>query len=100
MPALGLIKWRDSDQSVHANFASQQSEGRFAIDSECRRLDARLFTGLVIVKNRLKSLALSPTQIHTHEHLGPVLRLGPSRSWMNRYDCLACLFIAGVQSLG
>ena len=84
---------------MHADFAGEQAVGVFAVDAEGRRLDARFFAGLIFVHLRGEALALSPAQIHAHEHLGPVLRLGAARAGMDGDDGVALVVGAGEQRL-
>ncbi len=56
MAAFGLIEGRDANQAVYADFTLQQSKRVFAVYREGGRLQPRLFPGLVVIKNRFKSL--------------------------------------------
>src|SRR5690242_16420124 len=50
MSSLCLVERRNSHQPVDADFAGEQAVRILAVNAECRRLDAGLFTGLVIVE--------------------------------------------------
>src|SRR5579884_3771704 len=100
MPTFGLIEGRNTDQSMYADLAAQQSECVLAVHTECRRFDARFFTWLVVVKDGLEALALGPAQIHAHEHLRPVLRLSSARAGMNSHNGVACVVFAREQGFG
>ena len=100
MPALGLIEGRDAHQAMHADLAGQQAIGVFSIDAEGRRLDAGFFARLIFVHRRLEALALGPSKIHAHQHLGPVLRLGAARAGMDGHDGVTVVVVAGEQGLG
>ena len=73
VPSLGLIERRNADESVHSDLAGQKTVRIFAVHAERCRFDPSFFAGLIVVQHGLKSLALGPAQIHTHQHLGPVL---------------------------
>jgi hypothetical protein len=94
MAALGLIERRNAHQAVHADFALEKSEGVLAIDREGRRLQPRLFAGLVVVEHGFKPLALGPAQIHAQQHIRPVLGLSAAGSGMNGDDGVACVIFA------
>src|SRR6266404_7341763 len=100
MPPLRLIKGRNSHQPVHANLARQISERILANHRKCRGLDSSFFAGLVVVHLRLESLPLRPSQIHSQQHLGPVLRLGSPSPRMNRHDRIQAVVLSRKQRLG
>jgi len=74
---------------VHANLAGEQSKRVFTIHRKGSGLDPGFFPGLVIVKHSLESLTLSPAQIHSEEHLGPipVIRFPPAQGEWSRSRC-------------
>src|SRR3954462_2667397 len=80
MPPLRLVEGGNAHESMNSDFASQHPERVFAVYGERRRLDAGFFPSLIVVYHRFESLAFSPTQVHAHEHLGPILRLGSARA--------------------
>ena len=67
-------------------FSLQQAEGKLAGDGEGRGLDAGLIAILDLVDLGLEAFALGPAQIHAHQHLGPVLRLGAARAGVHGDD--------------
>src|SRR5213083_1426467 len=83
---------------MHADLAGEQPEGIFAVHAERGRLNASFLAGLVVVQDRLKSLAFGPAQIHAHKHLGPILRFGSARARMNGHDRITRIVLARKQS--
>src|SRR6266480_7178167 len=83
---------------MHPDFAGEQPEGIFAVHAERGRLNASFLARLVVIKDRLKSLALGPAQIHAHKHLGPILRFGSARARMNGHDRITGIVLARKQS--
>jgi hypothetical protein len=78
----------------------EQSEGVLSIHTKRRGLDARFFSGLIVIQHGLEALSLSPSEIHAHEHLGPVLRVYAARAGMNRDDGVARIIFAGEEGFG
>src|SRR6185312_4717615 len=89
----------NAHQAMNADLASQQSECVLSADGKGRGFDARFFTGLIIVEYGFEALALRPTQIHAHEHLRPILRLGPTRARMNGDNRIATVILSAQQRL-
>tara|TARA_A100001037_G_scaffold164366_1_gene147975 strand:+ start:68 stop:682 length:615 start_codon:yes stop_codon:yes gene_type:complete len=54
-----------------------------AIDSNAASADARLFPGLGILDLNLESATLSPTNVHPHEHIGPIAGFRATGAGMN-----------------
>ena len=77
---LGGVEGRDADQAVHAGLAAQVAVGVLAGHLDGRRLDPGLFAGQQVDDLGLEPRALTPAQVHAHEHLRPVLRLGAARA--------------------
>ena len=55
-------------------------------DLDRHRLDPRLFARQQVDHLGLEPLALTPAQVHAHQHLRPVLRLGAARARMDGED--------------
>ncbi len=90
--ALGLVKRRDAHQPVDACFPRELPIGELAGHRKRSRLDARLFAVLIVIHLRLEAVAFSPTEIHAHQHFGPVLRFGAPGARVNSHD--------GIQRIG
>src|SRR5678816_4808411 len=99
MPPCRLIKWRDADESVDAGFSSQQAVGVFTFNSECNALQSRFLAWLILEHFRFEAALLGPLEIHTQQHLGPVLRFGATGAGMNRANRVAAIVVAGEQHL-
>jgi hypothetical protein len=69
---------------VHALLRLEIAVGVFTLDLDRDRLDAGLFAGQQVEHRDLEAVPLRPADIHPHQHLGPVLRLGPARAGMDR----------------
>ena len=80
---------------MDANLAGQKAVGVVAVHGKRRGLQPGLLTRLVVVENSLKSLPLRPAQIHSQQHVSPVLRLRASGSGMNRHNGVAGVVFAG-----
>ena len=85
---------------MHAGLAREQAEGEIAGDGEGDRLDAGLIAVLDFVNLGFEALALRPAQVHAHQHLGPVLRFGASRTGMHSDDRVQRIGFAGEHGLG
>src|SRR5207253_10488379 len=84
-PLLG-VEGRNPDESVHADLPLEVAVGVLALDGDRRRLDPRLLARLQIDDLGLEAGALAPAEVHSHEDLRPVLRLGAAGAGMNRHD--------------
>ena len=83
---------------MYANLAGQQAECVFSIYAKGRGLDPSFLAWLIVVEDRLKSLALGPAHVHAHQHFRPVLRFCSTRARMNRYDGVAWIVFTRKQS--
>jgi hypothetical protein len=70
-----------------------------ARDLDRRRLDARLLAREQVDDLRLEARALRPPQIHPHQHLRPVLRLGAAGAGVDRHDDVLLVLRAGEHRL-
>ena len=93
------IERRNAHQTVHAGLGRKIAVGVLADDVERHRFDSGFFTVLIIEHLRLEAVLLGPSQIHAHEHLGPVLRLGAAGAGMNIDDRVQSIVFAGQQDL-
>ena len=80
---LGVVG-RDPDQPVDALLRLQVAVGVLALDLDGDRLDPRLFARQEVEDRDLKPVPLGPPDVHPHQHLGPVLRLGAAGARMDR----------------
>src|SRR5262245_41872283 len=94
-----LIERRDPHETMHACFGRHEAIGVIAGDGEGRALDTCFLTGLVVDDVALESAPLCPLEIHTEEHLRPVLRLGAARSRVNRHDGVGAVVLAAQHLL-
>src|SRR5262249_49385969 len=100
VPPLSLVEWRDAHETVNANLAGQQAKGIFTSNGKRGRFNTRLLARLIVIEHRTKTLSLGPTQVHPHEHLCPVLRLGAPSARVDRDNRIARIVLPGKQCLG
>ena len=86
VPARRLIERRNPHQPVDAGLGREQAVRVVADDRERHALDAGFLARLQVDDFPLEAAALDPPQVHAHEHLGPVLRLGAAGARMDRDD--------------
>src|SRR6185437_7720114 len=79
----GRVKGRDADEAMDPGFAAEQAEGKITGDGEGGGLDACFIAVLNFINFDLEVLALAPTDVHAHAHLGPVLRLSAASAGMD-----------------
>src|SRR3954454_2908317 len=92
-----LIKRRNANETVNAGFRGQQTIGVFTFNSERNALQSRFLAWLILEHFGFELALLGPLEIHAQQHLGPVLRLGAARAWMNRANSVAAIVVAGEQ---
>ena len=63
-----------TNQTVYASFSTQPTVSIFSSDSDGHGFNTRHFTFRLFNNFGLKAARFSPTQIHTHQHAGPILR--------------------------
>ncbi|CAI8419478.1 MAG: Uncharacterised protein [Halieaceae bacterium] len=68
---------------MYARLGPQPTKGILAFKLNGRAFEARHFACGSFDQRRFESLVLAPTQVHTQQHLSPVLRLGASRACLN-----------------
>src|SRR6201988_5499366 len=78
VPPRRLIERRDPHQPVNAGFSSEQPVGILAFNSERYTLQTSFLAWLILENFSLESSLFSPLEIHPQEHLGPILRFGPT----------------------
>ncbi len=97
MAARGLIEWRNANQAVHAAFCGKKSESVLALDAQGCGFQARAFAGRQVQHGGAKPLTLRPAEIHSHQHLGPVLRLRATGAGFDGHDGIQSVVLAGEQ---
>ena len=93
VPSRLRVERRDPDQSVDALLGLQVPVCVPARDLEGRALDAGFLGGLEIEHLEPESAPFGPPHVHAREHLGPVLRLQPSRSRVDREHGFAMIVL-------
>src|SRR5947208_3726956 len=83
MPPMGLIEWRQPDQSVDATLRTEPAEGALAGNSDGDALVAGLFTGRLVEDLALHLVALRPAQVHAQQDFGPILGVRPPGAGMD-----------------
>jgi len=71
---------------MDTDLTRQQAIGMRTAEREGRALDPGLVALLVVKHLGLETLLFGPSEIHSEEHLRPILRLGSPRSGVNRDD--------------
>ena len=71
---------------MDTDLARQQAIGIRTAEREGRTLDPGLVALLVVQHLGLETLLFGPSEIHSEEHLRPILGLGSPRSGVNRDD--------------
>jgi hypothetical protein len=71
---------------VNAHFCAQVAVGVDPADGERGTIDAGFVARLIVDHVRAIAAALTPAQVHAHQHLSPVLGLGAARPGMNADD--------------
>ncbi len=89
MPPLGVIERRDAHQPVDAALGAQIAVGVAPTDFERGAFDARLFALGLVNDLGVVLAALGPAQVHAHQHLGPILRLGAAGAGIDVDDGVA-----------
>jgi hypothetical protein len=82
---------------MYPDFRLHQAVNIFAINLESHGLDARTLAFQPIRNRRLETAALRPSQIHTQQHLRPILALRTARAGMYGDDGAASVVLAGEQ---
>ena len=77
----------------------QPAIGARALDQQGRRLDPRLFPGVIFEDLGLAAVALGPARVHAQEHLGPVLALGTAGAGMDLKIAVVAVGFAGQHGL-
>ena len=83
MATIARIKRRLAHQAVHTNLRAQPAKSILARHLHSGTLNTSHITSRALHQLRLKTLIVSPAQIHTQQHLRPVLRLSAARARLN-----------------
>ena len=70
------VKWRWTDEPMHAGFDAHVAEGVFTLHMKGGALDAGLLTVLAIDFGDIPAAVFPEVEVHPHEHLGPVEYFG------------------------
>ena len=84
VPAVRLVERRQPDEPVHAALRLQDSVGVVALHRERRGLEPRLLPRAGLQQVGREAALVGPAQVHAQEHLGPVLRIRPAGSGVDR----------------
>lgn len=80
---------------MYAGFSAQPAIGIFAGDFDSRGLNAGDFPFRLFNDFRLEAARFRPTQIHTQQHAGPVLRFSTTRTGLNIEIAIGAIVLAG-----
>ena len=83
LPLVRRAERADPDQAMDPGLASEIAVDVFPLDVNSDRLDTSHFAIFAVNDLGLIAMGLGPHQVHPHEHLGPVARLGPARARMD-----------------
>jgi hypothetical protein len=92
------VEGRQANQSVHPALGRHEAVGVLAVKGEGRRLDARLGALRDLLDLERQASPFGPAGVHTKEHLGPVLGIGPALARMNRHNRVACGMLVREQA--
>ena len=95
--ARGLIERRNPNQTMHAAFGGEKSEGVLAFDAHRRGFQSRAFAGRQIHYGRAKSFSLRPAEIHAQQHFGPILRFHAAGAGLDGHDGVQAVVLTGEQ---
>lgn len=92
VPPAACIEGGNSDKPVDTRLGLAVAIGVFPFNMDGGALDAGFLTVLIIKNSCFESLLLPPPQIHSQEHLRPVLRFGAPGARMNGHDGILTVF--------
>jgi hypothetical protein len=84
---------------VHARLGPQPAVGVLAFEADRAALDARDLTVVAVDDLGLESVLVAPAQVHAHEHLRPVLRLGATRASLDVEERVVRVHLAREHAL-
>jgi hypothetical protein len=98
VPALVGVEGADPDQSVNPVLGAEITVGVGPACHEGRVFDPGFVARLLAEELGLEAAPLTPAEVHTQKDVGPVLRLGPAGSRVDRHDRIGVV-IRGQHSL-
>ena len=97
--AIARIEGGFAHQPMHSALRAQPAVGVIALDLHRHALDAGDFAGGNLADLGVESAAFAPAQIHSQQHLGPVLRLGAAGAGVDRQPGVARIHFAVEHAL-
>src|SRR5579863_6076227 len=94
MPTMCGIKRRKPDEALRANFRPQIAIGIASCHLNRDTFQARFFTLAVVVNLCAELMSFGPTQVHTQQHLRPVLRVNAAAASMNTENSITFVVFA------
>ena len=94
---MGRVERREPDQPVDAALGGQVAVGVPSRDGDRRPLDAGLVAHQPVDHVSFEPAGLGPTQVHTEQHLGPILGVGTPGAGVNGQDGAATVVGAGEE---
>ncbi len=77
----------------------QPAKGVATTDFDGGRLDPGLFARALLDPFDLVTMSFRPAGVHSHEHVGPILRFGPTRTRMHFKERVVAVGLARQQAL-
>ena len=93
--AVARIEGGLAHQAVHAGLGAQPAVCVVAVDAHGRALDARLLARRALHQLGIEAAPLGPAQVHSKQHLGPVLRLGAAGAGLDVEEGRRGVHLAG-----
>src|SRR6266516_1984959 len=94
MTSMGGIKRRQTDKSVRADLRTQIAIGIASRNFNRDALHTRLIAFTVIVNFGAKLVLLSPAQVHTQQHLSPILSINTPTTRVNTQNSVAFIMFS------
>jgi hypothetical protein len=92
-----LIKRRNPNEPVNSGFRRKQPVRILAFNSERHAFQPSFLAWLIFENFSFESSLFGPLQIHSQEHLSPILRLGTTRARVNRANRVAAIVFSRQQ---
>src|SRR5579875_431613 len=91
MAAMRGIERRKAYQSMRANLRAEVAVGVAPANLDGNALYPRFLTLVVLINLGTEFVAFGPAQVHTQQHLGPILRIYTTAARVNTHDRVACI---------